>query len=580
MKKIYLCLLLGIALLSASAQTYTVQWGEETKLKKGSIDFDIINADESGVYLVEGKMRMKSYFVIGATYGTDHRLIKFDKSYNDVFTQDYRHELKGLSYKGIQFLKKDMYLFADDYIKREKRYVVYGTKIDRNTGLASGDMKELASFQLDSKKDDFEYSLVPNSDSTQWLLIGDVSSEDNVAISVTVLDKQLKVKGTTPIQFSFSPKSFTLEDVLLTKDNKFLVVGRQYDQVPVGKRNKTRRTFTKYVFSKYNSKGQKELDFPTDIGDHFAMNGKAIQLPDGGLSFAGFYSDNRKKSEVNGVFVYKMDVVNGGVLQSSFKELSEGMLDQAVEDEADMDNDLKKEKKEREKAKENEDDDGLSKNFVIRGVEYNPANGSLLLIAELSKFEQYTVMNSSYNSVTKSYSNSWTTYYRYTNSDLMVINTNSMGEIEWVNTLPKKQVETIQSGRSGGPGISFYSDPTSLFARGGGMPFYSSFSYMLRDHKLIFLLNDHAQNGHVQKLGDKAKVVYNFRKSVAYAVSMDLNSGLFTRKLLLSNEDDPVLMPRLGFVVGKEFFLPAMKMKTFGKTEFKMGKVTVKGGEM
>jgi hypothetical protein len=577
MKKVYLSLLLGISMFSVSAQTYSVKWGEETKLKKGSIDFDIINADETGVYVVEGKMRMKSYFVIGATYGTDHKLIKFDKDYNDVFTQNYRHELKGLNYKGIMFLKKDMYLFADDYIKREKRYIVYGTKIDRATGLANGDMKELASYQLDSKKDDFEYSLTPNADSTHWLLIGDVSSEENVAISVTVLDKQLKVKGTTtPIRFSFSPKSFTLEDVLLTKDNKFLVVGRQYDQVPIGKRNKTRRTFTKYVFSKYNSKGQKEMDLPTDIGDHYAINGKAIQLPDGGLSFAGFYSNNRKKTEVNGVFVYKMDVVNGVVLQSSFKELSEGMLDQAVEDEADMDNELKKEKKEREKAKEEDDDDGLSKNFVIRGVEYNPANGSLLLIAELSKFEQYSVMNSSYNSMTKSYSNSWTTYYRFTNSDLMVINTNSKGEIEWVNTLPKKQVETIQSGRTSGPGVSVYSDPTSLFARGGGMPFYSSFSYMLRDNKLIFLFNDHAQNDNVQKLGDKAKMVYNFRKSVAYAVSLDLNNGLFKRKLLLTNQDDPVLMPRFGFVVGKEFFLPAMKMKTFGKTEFKIGKVAVK----
>jgi hypothetical protein len=576
MKKAYLFLLSGLLMLSASAQTYSVNWGEETKLKKGSIDFDIINADETGVYVVEGKMKMKSYFIIGATYGTDHKLIKFDKNYNDVFTQDYRKELKGLNYKGIQFLKKDMYLFADDYIRKEKRYVVYGTKLDRATGLATGEMKELASFQLESKKDDFTYSLTPNADSTQWMLIGDVSSEENVAISVTVLDKQLNAKGTTPIRLSFSPKSFTLEDVLQTKDNKFLVIGRQYDLVPVGKKNKTRRTFTKYVFSKYNSKGQKELDLPTDIGDHFAMNGKAIQLPDGGLSFAGFYSNDRKKTEVNGVFVYRIDVANGVVLQSSFKELSEGMLDQAEEDEGDMDDELKKEKKEREKAKEEDGDEGISKHFVIRGVEYNPANGSLLLIAELSTFEEYTMMSSSYSTTTKTWSNKWTTYYRYTNSDLMVINTNSKGEIDWINTLPKKQVETIRSTHSTSPGISLYSEPTSLFARGGGMPFYSSFSYMMRNNKLIFLLNDHAQNNTVQKVGDRAKIVYNFKKSVAYAVSLDLNNGLFTRKLLLSNEDDPVLMPRLGFVVGKEFFLPAMKMKALGKTEFKIGKVTVR----
>ena len=80
MKKVYLYLLTSMLTIPALAQTYSVTWGEETKLKKGSVDFDIVNADETGVYVVEGKLRMKSYFVIGATYGTDHKLIKVSSS--------------------------------------------------------------------------------------------------------------------------------------------------------------------------------------------------------------------------------------------------------------------------------------------------------------------------------------------------------------------------------------------------------------------------------------------------------------------------------------------------------------------
>ena len=38
-----------------------------------------------------------------------------------------------------------------------------------------------------------------------------------------------------------------------------------------------------------------------------------------------------------------------------------------------------------------------------------------------------------------------------------------------------------------------------------------------------------------------------------------------------------LLMPRFSYVVGQDFFLPAMKMKALGKTEFKIGKITVKG---
>jgi hypothetical protein len=35
-------------------------------------------------------------------------------------------------------------------------------------------------------------------------------------------------------------------------------------------------------------------------------------------------------------------------------------------------------------------------------------------------------------------------------------------------------------------------------------------------------------------------------------------------------------MPRFGFVVDNEVYMPAMKMKGMGKSEMKMGKITIK----
>ena len=488
-----------------------------------------------------------------------------------MYVQEYKKLLKGYNFKSIQFLRKDMFLFADEYIKKEKKYIVYGVRLDRVTGEPIGELKELASYQLESKRDDFDYSFTPTVDSSKWLLVGDISTEMNSAISVTTFDKQLVRKSATNINLRYEPKTFTLEDVLQTNDGKYLVMGKQYEMVPTGKKNKTTRTFTKYLFTKYDEKGKKELDLPTDVSSHYATNGRAIYFQDGQLAMAGFYSNDPKKREVNGVFLHKIDVNTGAVLQSSYKEISANMLDQAQDDENDLDNEDRKARKAMEKAKDKDgDDDGISKDFIIRGVEYNPSNGALVLIAELSRFRYWT--SSSYNGKTWEY----TTNYEYTNSDLLVINANNKGQIDWINTLPKKQVERISGGRSSGGGFSFYNDATGYFARGGGMPFYSSFSYMLQGDKLIFLINDHAQNIEVKKLGDKVKTVLNFRKSVAYAVTLDLKKGQFSRKLLLSNEDDPVLMPRFSYVVGTDFYLPAMKMKMLGKTEFKIGKVTVK----
>ncbi|MGZ5255800.1 MAG: hypothetical protein ACXWCT_15435, partial [Flavitalea sp.] len=570
MRKFSVLIFFLICSILASAQTYSVQWGEEMKLKKGSIDFEIINADETGVYVLEGQARVTSYFVVGYTLGSSYKLIKFDKNYNAVYEQDFKKPLKGLSFKSIQFLRKNMYLFAEDYNKKEKQYTVYGVKINTSTGEPYGEMKELAKFQLDSKKDDFKYTLAPTPDSTKWLLVGDVSSESTSSLAITTLDQELNSKGVTNIHLTFDPKLFTLEEVLQTSDGKFLLLGKRYENVPTGKKNKTTRVFTKYVFSKYNAKGKKELDLPTDFSSHYAMNGKVLLLPNGEMALAGFYSNNANKKEVNGTFISKIDLSTGAVLKSSFKEISASMLDKASTDDSELDDEDKKAKKEREKGKNKDDDeDGLSKDFIIKAVVHNPATGSLLLIAELSKLEWYT--RTQYDSYTKSSKS--ITYYTFTNSDLLIINANKNGEIDWINTLPKKQIETIKSGSGG---FSSGSNLAGFYARSGGMPFYSSFAYMLQENKLIFLINDHAQNTSVKKLGDPVREINNFKKSAAFAVSLDLATGSFSRKLLLNNEDDPVLMPRFSFVVDKDFYMPAMKMKTLSKTEFKIGKISVK----
>ena len=88
--------------LHSSGQTYQVDWGDEMKVKKGSMDMDIVHADKTGVYMVEGRMKMKSYFVIGYSVGEVFKFYKFDPNYNVVYDKEYTKELKGLSFNSIQ----------------------------------------------------------------------------------------------------------------------------------------------------------------------------------------------------------------------------------------------------------------------------------------------------------------------------------------------------------------------------------------------------------------------------------------------------------------------------------------------
>lgn len=564
--------------LHSSGQTYKVDWGDEMKVKKGSMDMDIVHADKTGVYMVEGRMKMKSYFVIGYSVGEVFKFYKFDPNYNVVYDKEYKKELKGLSFNSIQPLLGQLYLFAHDYKKKEKEYIIYGAKIDNTTGDLIGDLQELCTFQLDSKKDDLDFVIKPTEDSTQWIVVGDITDDVSSGISVYMFDPKLVKKTTARINLGFAPGTYDLESITQVAGNKLLLMGKEYEVTETGKKKKRVRTFKKYVLTRYSNTGKKEVEINTDISDKYTISGRLIPQKNGEVYLAGFYCNSKARNQINGVLIYKIDVANGVLLQSAFQEVTNNMLSNPVSDDADNDEETKKAKQEQEKAEADGDAEGFSSVFLIRNIIQSPETKSLLLIAEAYSFNQYTRTSSSYNSLRKTWEYRTTTTYSFTNKDLLVINSDlDNNKIKWVTIIPKSQIENISSSSgsrstpsSGNDGI------VSFFARGGGMPFYSSVTSMLVKNKLIFLFNDHSGNTAAKTSSDRVKSITNFKKSVAYGISLDIATKEVNRKILLSNEDEPVLMPRFGFVSGNEVYMPAMKMKMMGKTEMKMGKITIR----
>lgn len=576
MKNILSILLFFFLCLFSRAQTYKVQWGDEMKVKKGSMDMDIVHADQTGVYMVEGRLKMKSYFVIGYSYGEDFKLYKFDPNYNIIYDKEYKKETKGLGFNSIQPLGDQLYLFAYDYKKKDKQYIIYGAKIDNATGNLVGDMQELCTFDLESKKDDLDFVIKPSEDSTLWTVVGDVTDDVSSRISVFVLDKNFSKKTSAIINMGFAPGSFDLESVTYTASNKMLVLGKEYEVTETGKKKRRTRTFKKYSLTSYSNTGKKEKDIMLDAGEKYMIGGRLIPQKSGETYLTGFYCNTKARNVINGIFIYKIDVGSGIVTQSAFQTVTADMMSKPIDD----DND-KPDEKEDPKAKANEeaDDEGFSASFIIRNIIQRPGSTGMLMVAEVYNFTQATYTTSSYNSMRKQWEYRTRTSFIFTSGDLLVINTDlGSNKINQVTIIPKNQVESISdySGARNAPNTSTTVGTVAFFAKGGGMPFYSSTTPMLVKDKLIFLINDHTDNSAVKKPGDKVKTIKNFKKSTAYAIAMDINTGEITRKALLTNEDDPVLMPRFGFVSGNDIYMPAMRMKKIGKTEIKMGKISVK----
>lgn len=565
-------------LLSSSlfAQTYQVTWGDETKMKKSTVDMHLIHADNSGVYFLEGETRLKSYFVIGASFKTAYKLIKFDKNYNKLYEKDYGKDLKDVSFNSIQPLKNQLYVFVNHYNKKENNYRIFGAMIDSNTGALTGELQEIGSWTFESDKDDVDYIVKPTPDSSGWMMvtniIGDKKSYNNMY--VTILDNKLNKKQNILLKLKGDPAAFSLEDVIPLADRKFLVLTKQFEMVE-GKRKKMKPVFKNYVLAKYDEKGFKEAALNFDAQDKYTIGGKLITLHNGEVLLAGFYSNNPDKKQLNGVYICKIDALKGTVAQASIKEISKDMISDAP-DSTLANGDENANDKESKKRKEEDDDPIFSNSYQIRSVMVSPNDQSIWITAESYKLVHKQYSYTHYNSITKT--SEWVNVsdYIFTNSDLLVINSMVNGDINTIYNIPKKQVEAIYNHHSG-YGFSLSYDMGGIFASGGGMPFYSSVATLMYGNKLIILFNDNAANADVKDQNDSKHIkgVYNtFKKTQLYAISLDITNGTITRRSVLTN-DDNIAMPRFAYVSGNEIYLPSSKKKALAKTDMRMGKITV-----
>jgi hypothetical protein len=554
--------------------TYKVTWGEEMKLKKGTSDMEIVVADNSGVYFTEGHLK-KTYFSFSGA-STAYTLYKFDKNFAEVWDKDYKKELKGLDFHSFQPVGDDLFLFATDYIKKERTFKVFGAKVDKNTGDLMGEMQELGSYELESKKDDFELKLERINNGKNILMVADISNKDRNTLGISVMDNKFKVHERAVINLSYEKNHFSLEDVKYTTSGKIVVLGREMEDVPVGKKKKrTKLVFKQYVMSTYDNKGKKEKDINLNAGDRFVIGGKLIEEPTGEVLLAGFYSNEYKKNALNGFFMNKVDVTKGELLLSSFKDIDESMLGKPLDDDSEDDDELKDSKKAAKKAQEDDDADDFPNSFTIKSVDVNPADGSYVITAEISEYRRYTYTSSS-RATNGVWQTTTTTVHQFRNKDIMVISADKDAKIKWLNAIPKSQYEEVRSTNTSAFAFSFYTDYSGYFAKGGGMPYYSSYSSLLSKGQLVLLMNDHSSNNVVANYGDKVKTVSNFKKrSSVYGLSIDINTGKINKRFIVGNDEELIMMPRHAYVVNNEVFVPSWKQRTLAKTQFKMAKIIV-----
>lgn len=566
--------LMAAALLSLStfSQKPKITWGDEFKLRKGSTDLEVIYADKSGVYLQEGHLAVKSYFVIGGTARASATLVKLDKNLAEIYRSDFNRELKGKEFVQFFVVQDRMFVFASDYEKREKTLNIFGAEVNKNSGELSGDWTMITSFQKEEKKDDINFKLALNADSSKMVVISSIEGREKNEYTIQEFDKTLKptAKPVT-VTNEFDPKTFQLEDVLYTINKKIILVGRIYEYQEGKKKKDKFLDFANYNIRLYDEKGKQQKEINTNVNGRWLNSTKLIQEKNNDLVLASFFSNQRKGKTVDGMLVQRINPVSGEVITTSEKQINHSLLTGGP-DQSDEESDEKEsraERKERERLDKIIDEgEAFSKYMRFRNIYYTNDDG-LVVVAE--RYHHYFYTSRSYTPGAGTSPGRWTTttYSVYECGDLLMCKIDKGGNIGWMRVLPKAQREVIQVGSSSGfGGFHGYFDPSNR-------PFYAGFGALQTNNAIQILFNDDPRNATVTQPGQKIKSARRFGKSDCFIIKVDLADGKVERRMFFTNADVPTSMPRLGSVIGQDMYIIGKDDRVFGKSKIAVAKVTI-----
>lgn len=552
------------------AQNFSTAYAEEMKFKKGTIGLDIIAADKSGVYFSQLR---------GSSSST--KLIKIDQSFTVVFEKDYDNKMKDRLYETFAYLADKMFLFTRDYNKKQKTLTIACIQIDKTTGELIDTWKDIAVYKKENEKDEIRIDIRPMVNQTGYIVTTSVESADNLKIHTQTLDVNAQPKISSTINIEFAPKLYELEDIKISKTNSIILLGKEYEEVETLKKKKKVKTiaFKQYLIGFYTVAGEKITNVPVSTNEKFALGAKLIEQPTGEILLAGFYSNTIKKDALSGFFINKIDPVSGTILSSTTKEMSTSMLGNfKEEDEPETDS---KEKSAKKLAGKQEDstEESLPNNFIIRTADVNPADNSIIITAEVMRYSTYHFTQTEWTGSgnTRTMKTSYYDRHLFYNNDILIINADKGGKVNWFNLIHKSQLETYVTYSFGGdPYYELRKNYAGMFSS-SLFPYYSSYKTMFYKNNLLLIYNDNIKNKNTLGIKDDIYTIANFSNhSNTYAIIIDLATGKMTKKSIASNDEETVIMPRHSYIFGNNIFAPSWKTRLIGKTTFKLARITVK----
>lgn len=512
------CILTLVISLSLAAQpkfdNYDVKVGPIFKMSKRSVPIKFIGNDEDGFYFYYGRGKWGNGKRIFASFNYELKLqseLLLDQTSTAVDRWESVNIFPfGNNYNHIVTHSK---MQSTSYPLSSRFKSIYVQKIDQQRP-SLGEKKLLTSIPGTESYNSFPIFNYAH-DSTMILLSYAFSTHnvDNQLIGLHAYDTNWDLIWEKRVEIPYEEDLLDIRDYRLDKkENVYVLAKRFYNK----RKEKVKGEVNyDYLIFKYSSEGLVD-SIKVEPDGKFAKDLRIEVDQDDNLIVAGFYSENKNVS-AGGIFYLKLDGENADVMVESVREFDKEILTSNM-----TEGQIKRTERKIEKGKDVELPFFHIDDFVI------DENGETKIIAE--KRHIYTV---TMYSPQGSYS---TTHFDY--GDVMVIEIDKNGEIEWVERVAKNQ-HTQNDGA-----------------------IFSSYASAIYDDEVYLIYNDNAANLHYNGAGRIAGMT---KGSATMVMINKVNSEGVSEKTALFDRADvnTRMRPELSYQVSDD------EMLVFGYQELK-----------
>lgn len=523
---IFLILLAFFNAGSVIAQTKTsraeVTWGPEMDDSKDGDFREVFEYTDEHVYMLMYKK--KELFVQKMDLG-------FHVVYSKLLPMELDKDRHGLEL--IQVFGDRIIVFTKFYEKQEKRNGLYMRMFSADDMSAIGRLERVAEMPVESKRAKGSFDVQGSPDASKILVNLNLPyvKENLERFALRVYDDQMNAVWQRDVELPYRDDEFAVQDLRVDNDGSVIMIGQKYAEKAEAKelRKDKRPTYT-YHMLVYHADKDIPDDHPIMVQDKFLQDLTLSLGDDGDILCGGFYG-NKGSFTVRGTFFLKLDRRSKAILHESYKEFSDDFITQYMTE--------KEESKAKKKADKKDEDLELY-SYELRDI-VRTDDGGAVLVGEQYMFYVTTSTFTDANGRT-----STTTTYHYVYNDIIVVNVDPEGNIDWAVKIPKRQHTTNDGG------------------------YYSSFAMHVDKDNLYFVFNDHGQNLFLLP-GDKVQQFKLGGKEALITLATVEGVGTVHREALLSpDKRDAITRPKACVQIDDDrMFIYAARKK-----EYRFGLIT------